>query len=398
MPSQSSSGGKGRRQGTARAAGGRTRNAIPAASSGPPNATARRPGPAPSRIHAGLVGARALVGTPYLGDPALRAEYARDIAPRTVAALAKVLDEAFPADRTGTRPRRALDLGAGTGAVGEALRHHFGDGLRLLEVDQVPVGRGTRIADITDVPALAAAAGGAGGGRGVFDLVVAAHVLNELFIDRTDGADLAADRTPDPRAPTDRVIRLGRLVRRWCEALLAEGGTLILIEPALRETSRALLGVRDQLLAAGLHVVAPCFFAGPCPALGAERDWCHDSAPLESGRRADFSYLVVRADGEAATDPTRLRIVSDPLPDKGRLRLFACGITGRQPLIRLDRHATRANADLDRLRRGDVARVERTTFATDGIRVGTDTTIERKTPAADNTAGQTHAAGDVPAE
>jgi len=65
-----------------------------------------------SRIHQGLTGERALVGTRYLADPALRDEYAAEIAPRTRAALDKILGG------LGLRaPRRVLDLGAGTGAV-----------------------------------------------------------------------------------------------------------------------------------------------------------------------------------------------------------------------------------------------------------------------------------------
>ena len=50
-----------------------------------------------SAIHRGLVGERKLVGTPYLADAVLRDEYARDIAPRTEAALGRVLDEVWGA-------------------------------------------------------------------------------------------------------------------------------------------------------------------------------------------------------------------------------------------------------------------------------------------------------------
>ena len=312
-----------------------------------------------SRIHNGLVGARALIGTPYLADEGLRAEYQRDIAPRTGVALRKILTEILPAQGVRARPTSVMDLGAGTGAVGEALRDLFGRGHRLVEVDRVARGGTTRAADVTRVDALAAFGA-------PFDLVIAAHVLNELYLDE---------------APAARALRLARLVRAWSEELLAEGGVLVVLEPALRETSRALLAVRDQILAAGLHVVAPCFFTGPCPALVRERDWCHDSAPDTAGRRIDFSYLVVRAAGvmvpRAAAN--RFRVVSDPLPEKGRLRVFGCGDDGRHALVRLDRHASPANAELDRAGRGDVIEVARTTFAGDGLRVGADTTVVRVT-------------------
>jgi len=320
----------------------------------------RQPGPpVGSRIHEGLVGARALVGTPYLADAGLRAEYERDIAPRTGVALRKILTEVLPVQGLRVRPASVLDLGAGTGAVGEALRALLGRGHRLVEVDRVARGGTTRAADVTRVDALAAFGA-------PFDLVVAAHVLNELYLDEE---------------PSARATRLGRLVRAWSEELLGADGTLVVIEPALRETSRALLAVRDQILAAGLHVAAPCFFTGPCPALLRERDWCHDSAPDGTGRRIDFSYLVVRAAGPTAPAPaaSRFRVVSDPLPEKGRLRLFGCGDDGRHALVRLDRHASPANADFDRAGRGDVVQVARTTFAGDGLRVGADTLVVRVT-------------------
>ena len=52
------------------------------------------------RIHDGLVGERALVGQRYLADPELRRQYAAEIAPRTVAALAKVLPSTMVASKS----------------------------------------------------------------------------------------------------------------------------------------------------------------------------------------------------------------------------------------------------------------------------------------------------------
>lgn len=315
--------------------------------------------PSGSRIHQGLVGARALVGTPYLADPTLRAEYQRDIAPRTVTALTKILREVFPDPLARHRPRRVLDLGAGTGAAGTAIRTYFGTDLNLISIDRVQAGSGALVADVTDLPALARIAKA----DGRFDLVVVAHVLNELFVDEV---------------PIHRLARLATLVRRWVASLLGDGGTLILLEPALRETSRALLGVRDDLLVAGLHIVAPCFFTGPCPALLRERDWCHDAAPTGSGQKVDFSYLVVRPSGEPTVDAGLFRIVSDSLPEKGRLKIFGCGTSGRHAVARLDRDATKENAAFEDLVRGDAARIASTTFAQDGLRVVKTSTVARR--------------------
>jgi ribosomal protein RSM22 (predicted rRNA methylase) len=300
-----------------------------------------------SAVHQGLVGARKLVGTPYLADAELRGEYAREIAPRTEAALARVLDEVWGAPGA-LPPRRAIDLGAGTGAVGRTLRRRFGEGLEVVEVDRTAAPGVVRANLAAELPAV----------DGTFDLLVAAHLLNELFLDR---------------APAERVALRAQRAVTWAERFLAPNGRLILIEPALRETSRDLLAVRDRLLAGGLHVVAPCFWTGPCPALARERDWCHDAAPVPSRPRVDFSYLVLRRE-PVAPRPLH-RIVSDPLPEKGRLRLFICGPDGRHPLMRLSRHRSPNNEPLDHAARGDAVSIQDATTGDDGLRVTADTIV-----------------------
>jgi hypothetical protein len=304
-----------------------------------------------SAIHRGLVGERALVGTPYLADPALRQQYAREIAPRTRAALGRILAEVFPDGAP--RPARALDLGTGTGAAVETLRAHFGADLDVVGVDRVAAA-GVVIADLAvELPAV----------DGRFDLLVAAHLLGELH---------------RGRPYDDRIDARARGVRAWADDLLAPGGTLILIEPALRETSRELLAVRDQLLAmSDLEIVAPCFWRGACPALASPRDWCHDAAPVPSSPRVDFSYLVLRDGWRPLPGELRYRVVSDPLPEKGRLKLYACGPTGRQAFIRLDRHESATNAPFGQLVRGDVARIPNPTPASDGMRVEATTAVAR---------------------
>ena len=298
----------------------------------------------PSRIHRGLVGARELVGSAYLADAGIRGEYASEIAPRTVAAL-----ESLFAGTALPEPSRVLDLGAGTGAASQAIRRRW-SGAEIIAVDRVP-GPGILRADVTRGLRPV-------GVQGRFDLIVAAHLLNELALD-VDG------RT--------------RLVLGWCRELLQEHGTCVLIEPALRETSRGLLAVRDGLIAAGLFVVAPCLWQGPCPALIRERDFCHTSAAaIAQGRsRVDFSYLVLRKQGTTCTDSSLFRIVSDAMKDKGRLRFHACGPAGRLLVTRLDRDRSPSNQLLDEIERGAVVKIENAATQPDGLRCGRNSAVVR---------------------
>jgi ribosomal protein RSM22 (predicted rRNA methylase) len=297
-----------------------------------------------SRIHRGLTGSRELIGQSYLADRELRGQYEAEIAPRTTAALEDVLARvALPA------PRRVLDMGAGTGAAGRAIRARWPE-VELVSVDKVG-GQEIVRADVTRAVRPE-------GVEGRFDWLIAAHLFNELSLDAE---------------------RRARLVTGWCRDLLNEQGVCILIDPALRETSRALLGLRDRLLEAGLFVLAPCLWQGPCPALIRERDFCHASAAViaEGRSRVDFSYLVLRKQGEICQDGDLFRVVSDPMKDKGRLRFFACGPAGRLQVMRLDRDRGASNQAIDEIVRGDLVRVAGGLLRPDGLRCTAVSSVER---------------------
>jgi ribosomal protein RSM22 (predicted rRNA methylase) len=210
-----------------------------------------------------------------------------------------------------------------------------------------------------------------------FDLILLGLVLNEL--------------------PADIPTRAAFL--RSLIGSLAEDGSIIVIEPALRETARALHAVRDAIVAAGAppNVFAPCLRAGTCPMLESERDWCHEDVhvalpgPVAEIARAaglryerlTYSYLTLRRDGRTLRDAVARagegepwRVVSEPMPSKGKLELFVCGVPGRARLVRLDRHRTEANARLDRKGRGSLLRIPGAADDRGRLRVGADTPVE----------------------
>ncbi len=195
---------------------------------------------------------------------------------------------------------------------------------------------------------------------GSFDLTLVGNLLSEL---------------QDPLA----------LVRRL-------PGTVAIVEPALRETGRKLLALRDALLQEGWFAVAPCFTQAPCPALRSAKDWCTaevrwdppaffrqlaDATGLRADEMLSFAPLVLsRAAPPAERD--LWRVVGVAPAEKGKKRVWICGADGRFPLVRLHRDARPGNAALDELRRGDRVRLSpRIERRGDGLRLAPDSKIER---------------------
>jgi ribosomal protein RSM22 (predicted rRNA methylase) len=293
------------------------------------------------------------------------------------------------AELDGSRGLRVLDVGAGHGAqilgLLAALDRDADLPLRVEAVDRDPrsleilrqvldgcredLGIGGRTTLVERVLDLERAAP-----TGSWDLVLAGSVLNELTEDRA----------------TRIVLDL--------LAALAPGGRMILLEPALRETARALHRLRDRILALGAaDVLAPCTHGAPCPMLVTDSDWCHERRPWTppSGvraltratglRRADlrWSYLTLARPGEGPAKAGRraLRVVSDPLPSKGKLELFLCGGSGRVRATRLNRHRSPLNRPFQRLRRGWLARIEDAVLAGTNLRVEADARVAAEDPA-----------------
>ena len=313
----------------------------------------------------------------YLADRLLRRAYLLYFFPVNYAKVADLLREmpALPA-----RPARVLDLGSGPGTAALAVLDHLTrlgraghHGSEVVAVDR------SRQA-LQETEALWASMT-----KGQPDTVRCAFRAVCADVERADA------QTPWKQGPFDLVILANSLNELYCSAAdpiaarveclesllqaLAPDGTLMIIEPALRETTRALHQVRDRLVAEGSATVySPCLHEGPCPALVRKEDWCHEERPwvppavVQEIDRAvgfikdalKFSYLLLRKDGLTIAQRSLdvYRVVSEVMVMKGDRRAWLCNETGRPLVGRLEKARSDANAAFDRWHRGAIVRVE----------------------------------------
>lgn len=178
---------------------------------------------------------------------------------------------------------------------------------------------------------------------GPFDLILAANVMAELS---------------DP-AP----------LRKLLDRALAPGGYFVLIEPATPGPARRVMGWRDELVAAGYKIAAPCMGAKACPMRSHGDLWCHQDVPwsvpkglAELDRELGFdkeslkfSYLIVTREGATRQAPDRWRVVSNLHRSKGRAWAWLCG--NNEALVKADLLTRHRIPEFERARRGDVLEI-----------------------------------------
>jgi ribosomal protein RSM22 (predicted rRNA methylase) len=114
---------------------------------------------------------------------------------------------------------------------------------------------------------------------------------------------------------------------------------LVIVEPGTMRGFRYVLAARDQLIAAGAHILAPCPHVAACP-MAAAGDWCHFAQRVERTslhRRLKggalgyedekFSYVVASHELGLAVDA---RIVRHPQKHGGHVQLTLCTPEGIQ--------------------------------------------------------------------
>jgi ribosomal protein RSM22 (predicted rRNA methylase) len=256
------------------------------------------------------------------------ATYAADIA--SLNALAEIRPDFAPAS--------LLDVGAGPGtatwAAAEALPSlqsfvlvDANDALCKLALDlagdygrQITYQRG-------EAPALLAKADAA-------DLVVASYVIAEMSeAERTALAALMWEKTRD---------------------------TLLVVEPGTPAGYARIIALRQQLIAAGAHVAAPCPHNAACPL--AAPDWCHFAQRLQRSRAhkqvkgaqvpfedEKFAYVALT---RAAIGQHPSRVLAQPAVGKVEVRAKLCTPAGLE-MVRIPRRDKEAYAKARRWGWGD---------------------------------------------
>ena len=276
---------------------------------------------------------------PRLDDSAAVDAYAAARMPATFVAAAHAMTAAAELARS-FAPTSHLDIGAGTGAAAWAARGVWPSIRAVSLIDREPavIDLGRRLATASGDAVLASADWRLGRAddpvAAAAELVTAGYVLGEL---PADAFDAAVDAL-------------------WA----ATHGVLVVVEPGSRAGFQRVVAVRDRLIAAGAHVVAPCPGPEPCPVLRTRTAWCHflarlDRSPLQ--RRAKtatrswedepFSYVALARPAIAA-DPVPRVVLGRPRrrPGAVELRICADGRIERRILSRRDGPTYHAARDL----------------------------------------------------
>jgi ribosomal protein RSM22 (predicted rRNA methylase) len=288
------------------------------------------------------------------GSGAIRSEadalaYALARMPATYAAVTASLN-ALREIHPDFAPKSLLDVGAGPGTATWAAAEAFSSlqsftlvdansALRALALD---LGSGSmRLREMTYQRGEARAALA---DAETTDLVVANYMIGEI-------SDV------EQRALTDRM---------WAKTR----DTLLIVEPGTPAGYARIIALREQLIASGAHVAAPCPHDGKCPL--AAPDWCHFTQRLPRSRAhkqlksaelpyedEKFSYVALT---RAPVTPHAARVLAQPVVTKVEVTAKLCTPDG----LVIAKVPRRAKADYARARRwrwGDAVMEQQTSTA-----------------------------------
>ncbi|MGV9879991.1 small ribosomal subunit Rsm22 family protein [Streptomyces sp. NPDC003006] len=250
---------------------------------------------------------------PILRDRADVAAYAAYRMPATFEAVRSALGALADAAPEGWAPGSQVDVGGGTGAAVWAAAATW---------------EGERPVTVLDwaEPALTL-------GR---ELAAAAPQLNSTRWQRERiGASLAVDAA-DLVTVSYVLKELTEADRRSVVDAAADAATqaVVIVEPGTPDGYTRVLQARDQLIAAGFRIAAPCPHSAACP-IEPGKDWCHFSARVSRSslhrqvKGGSLAYEDEKFSYVAATrfEPAlpRDRVVRRPQIRKGQVLLDLCG-------------------------------------------------------------------------
>lgn len=230
-------------------------------------------------------------------------------------------------------PARILDYGCGPGTASLVASYLF-DSPAITAVDSAPAMRDVATRLLTARAAEKPLQWEVGSTfTGQFDLIIAANMLNEL-------------------SPPEGLALIAKLVEA-----LTPNGCLLTVEPALFETTRAHMALRDATLARfpELTILFPCTHGAPCPMLTrSETEWCHAPLPWNEPRlvrqidtltgfnkhRPKYSAFIF---GRATGPADGLRIIRAAEKSAKGTTALVCGPQIYGELTLLKRHKTEAN-------------------------------------------------------
>jgi ribosomal protein RSM22 (predicted rRNA methylase) len=260
--------------------------------------------------------------------------YALARMPATYAAVTASLN-ALREVAPGFAPKSLLDVGAGPGTASWAAAEAFSslqnftliDANRALRTLALDLCRGsTRLRNIEYPHGQARAALAE---TEPADLVVASYVIGEISAD-------------EQRTLTDLM---------WAKTR----DTLLMVEPGTSAGYGRIIALREQLIASGAHVAAPCPHDGPCPLT--QPDWCHFTQRLPRSRAhkllksaelpfedEKFSYIAL-----TRTPPAQhpARVLAQPIVGKVEVTAKLCTPEG----LAIAKVPRRTKSDYARARR-----------------------------------------------
>lgn len=194
--------------------------------------------------------------------------------------------------------------------------------------------------------------------EGKFDLIMVGHALQELF----------------PSTQKGWMELQHRFIQNLLQKLTPQG-YLLLVDQSFPDPNKRILQLRDQLVAEGVPIQAPCVWRGECPALKVANSPCYAQRELEKPhlikefqRAAEINlsslkmtYVIFKnplAGWPTLPDRPFYRVISPPIESFYGKRFYLCGTDGKKNLGTTLEPTPKEARAFDYLKRGELISFE----------------------------------------